>query len=354
MPKKSVRKVWEGITSFPNLIMAVENASRGKKHKREVAKFLSHREEGVLEIRDRLLAGDWHPSPYNTFFVFEPKKRRIDAPQFKDRVVHHAIAQVVQESIQKRFIEHTYACILGRGTHSAGKYVEKCLYDNHNRYGDSVYVLQADISKYFESISHPILLGMLERIILDKNLMELFRRLIEESQPHGLPLGALTSQIFANLYLDKLDHYIKEDLKVRHYVRYMDDFIVIGHDKQWLWDLLAKITDFAWTELKLTLNKRTDVFPAKNGVDFAGYRHWWNFALPRKANMKRFKGKLEYIRRRNELDSLLEVDLEWILGCVASYSGYLMFCDSYRIREKFVKLLDCRPEKMKTATVVTV
>ena len=351
MPTKSVRNVWEAITSFPNLIMAVDNASRGKKHKREVAKFLSHREEGVLMVRNQLLKGTWHPAPYNTFFVFEPKKRKIDAPQFQDRVVHHAIAQVVQESIQKRFIEHTYACIVGKGTHSAGKYLEKCLYDNHNRYGDSVYVLKADISKYFESISHPILIGMLERIILDDNLMELFRRLIEDSQPKGLPLGALTSQIFANLYLDRLDHYIKEDLRVKHYVRYMDDFIVIGHDKKWLWDLLEKIRVYIWDELELTLNQRTDVFPAKNGVDFAGYRHWWNFALPRKVNMKRFKNKLEYIRMRNELNTLIEADLEWIIGCVASYSGYLEFCNSYHIREKFVKLLDCRPEKMVTTTV---
>lgn len=339
MPTKSVRNVWNEITSFPNLIMAVDNASRGKKHKREVAKFLSHREEGVFDIRSRLLNGEWHPAPYNTFYVFEPKKRKIDAPQFCDRVVHHAIAQVTQEAIQKRFIEHTYACILGRGTHRAGLYLEKCLYDNHNRYGDSVYVLKADISKYFESISHEILTGILERIILDDNLMEIFRRLIEESQEMGLPLGALTSQIFANLYLDKFDHFVKEKLRVKHYVRYMDDFVIVGHSKNDLWSLLEEIRAFLWEELKLTLNRRTDVFPAKNGVDFTGYRHWWSHALPRKLNMKRFKNKLEYIRYRNDMNTLIEADMVWILGCVASYSGYLNYCNSYSIREKFVKIL---------------
>lgn len=339
MPTKSVRNVWNDITSFPNLIMAVDNASRGKKHKREVAKFLSHREEGVFEIRSRLLSGEWHPAPYNTFYVFEPKKRKIDAPQFCDRVVHHAIAQVVQDSIQKRFIEHTYACILGRGTHRAGLYLEKCLYDNHKRYGDKVYALKADISKYFESISHEVLIGILERIILDKNLMELFRRLIEESQEMGLPLGALTSQIFANLYLDKLDHFIKEDLRIKYYVRYMDDFVIIGNNKADLWGILKEIEDYLREVLKLELNKRTDVFPVKNGIDFAGYRHWWNYALPRKANMKKCKNKLKYIRWRYDMKMLVEADMEWILGCVASYSGYLTFCKSYRIREKLIQIL---------------
>ncbi len=253
MPKIA-NNLWNQLVSWDNLIAAAKGASSNRRFKPEVLCYNERLEENLIYLQQRLIAGQWRPGPYKAFEVFEPKRRLVHAPIFADRVFHHALVQVIGPYFERRFLDHSYACRKERGTHAASSYLSHMLRSAHDRFS-SVYVLKADISKYFYSIDHDILLKVISRIIADEKILELIRRLIKEcgciEGPRGLPLGALTSQLFANAYLDQLDHFIKEDLRVRYYVRYMDDFVLLHNEKPVLWRYLAEIRDFLDNELKL-------------------------------------------------------------------------------------------------------
>jgi len=203
-----------------------------------------------------------------------------------------------------------------------------------------VYVLKADVTKYFYSIDHDILLRIVSRTIGDPDVLNVLRVLVKEADciegNRGLPLGALTSQLLANVYLDQLDHFIKDTLGVRYYVRYMDDFILLHGDKTELWRLLAEIRDFLACELHLTLNNKTRVFPASHGVDFAGYRHWANYKLPRKRNVRRARKRFAGLSRCYA-DG--RVDIDTVRCCVASFTGYMRHCKGWKSAESTLNKL---------------
>ena len=203
-----------------------------------------------------------------------------------------------------------------------------------------VYVLKADVTKYFYSIDHDILLRIVSRTIGDPDVLNVLRVLVKEADciegNRGLPLGALTSQLLANVYLDQLDHFIKDTLGVRYYVRYMDDFVLLHHDKAELWRLLAEIRDFLACELHLTLNNKTRVFPASHGVDFAGYRHWAGYKLPRKRNVRRARKRFAGLSRCYA-DG--RVDIDTVRCCVASFVGYMKHCKGWKSAESALNSL---------------
>ena len=289
MPK-TAKNLWPRVLDWENLLTAAKEASRGKRYRNEVMIFNARLEENLLRIRQLLRAGEWRPGPYREFEVFEPKRRVVHAPCFADRVLHHALVQVIGPYFERRFIEHSYACRVGKGTHAASDYLSSMLRSAEAAWG-TAFVLKADVTQYFYSIDHDILLRIVARTIGDKEVLNLLHVLVKGADcikgNRGLPLGALTSQLLANVYLDQLDHVIKDTLGVRYYVRYMDDFVLLHHDKAELWRLLAEIRDFLACELHLTLNNKTRVFPASHGVDFAGYRHYSGYKLPRKRNVRR-------------------------------------------------------------------
>jgi len=329
MPK-TAKNLWPRVVEWENLMDAAKAASQGRRCYRAVLEFNFRLWENLTRLRELLVQGLWRPGPYRELWVREPKLRLVHAPEFTDRVVHHALVQVAGPFFEKRFMDCSFACRRGTGTHAASEHMSRMLRQARDRW-DSVYVLKADIAKYFFSIDHSILMDILARTIGDRRMLEAFRLLVESGPAPlgsaGLPLGALTSQLFANAYLDVLDHYVKDRLGVKLYVRYMDDFIILDGCKAALWELLAEIRDFLAVRLKLSLNRKTKVFPASQGVDFAGYRHWASHTLPRKRNVrraaKRFKGLSRAYARG-------DVPLDRVRSCMASFVGYMVHCKGWR------------------------
>mgnify|MGYP003309320142 CR=1 FL=1 len=213
-----------------NLRLAFYKAKKGKSFKRDVLRFQNNLQTNLKEIRASLLTGSFVPSEYNKFIVFEPKRREICTVKFKDRVLHHAIMNVCEERFEKYQIDTSYACRQGRGVDSA--ILKAQTYCRKYKW-----FLKLDIHKYFDSIDHFILIELLDRLFKDEQLLEIFWKIIESYQTtadRGIPIGNLTSQYFANMYLARMDHYLKENLKVPGHVRYMDDFIIFSNDKSFL------------------------------------------------------------------------------------------------------------------------
>ena len=324
---KTYNNLWAGIIEWENLYSAYLEAKRKKRYKAGVLRFGANLEENITNIQNHLIWESWRPSKWKEFMVYEPKQRLIQAPPFKDRVVHHALADAIGPLFEKKFIFDSYACRSGKGFHQAAKRVQTFLCKAHvNR--KTTYVLKADISKYFHSIDHNALLMILRRTIKDKRVLNLNERIIRDAEfgGCGIPLGSLTSQIYANIYLDQLDHYVKDDLGVKYYCRYMDDFIIVCNDKKELWELLSKIERFLTDNLKLTLNPKTAIFPAARGVDFCGYRIWRDHILPRKRNIRRARRHFAMLTR---MYSKREVSLESVRASIMSFLGYVKHCDSY-------------------------
>ena len=321
----TAKNLWPGFIARDNFKYALKEASKSKRCRMEVLRYSARQEENIQATRSVLERGQWKPGPYRDFYVHVPKKRLISAPCFRDRVVHHAIVQVIEPAFERRFIADSYACRKGKGTHAASGKMTAMLRDM----GGRGYALKADISKYFPSINHEVLLRAVGRTIGDRRMLSLLRALVTEGDQRecGLPIGALTSQLFANVYLDALDHYVKDTLGIRHYVRYMDDFIILHHNKAELRRLLGLITAFLEGELKLRLNPKTDVFPLHRGVDFVGYRHWPYHTKPRKRNVQRARKRFAGLSRVYHRGG---VDFATVRSVVASFIGYMKHCNGYR------------------------
>ncbi len=333
MPKRA-KNLWSELTTFENILLAFRAARLGKRFAPGTVKFSASLEDNIFHLQKQLLDKTWSPAPFRQFTVHEPKVRLIQAPAFGDRVIHHALMRITMPIFERRFIADTYACRLGKGNLGASKRLQQFMHAASRRWGKP-YILKADISKYFPSINHAILQQRVERIIADADMLWLFERIIKGSgyTDYGLPIGALTSQWLANLYLDALDHFVKDDMGVQYYVRYMDDFVLVGPSKEWCWEHLVKIETFL-QGLHLRLNPKTGVWPITQGVDFVGYRHWTNKILPRKRTVKRAKRTfkalaIQYAQGR--------VDLEYVRPRVASFTGYMGHCNGYRTLEKILE-----------------
>ena len=343
MPKPA-KNLWSKFLEWENFMQAAYKASKGKRYHWEVLRFKTNLEENLLRIREQLISHTWYPGSFRTFMIYEPKERMIHAPIFGDRIVHHALVQVMGEYFERRFIDHSFACRVGKGTHAASECLSHMLRSASARWGNPVYVLKADISKYFPSINHDILLKIISRIIGDKEILLVIERIVKHAScidgSVGLPLGALTSQLFANTYLDQLDHYIKDEIGMQYYVRYMDDFIILHNNKQELWNILTGISDFLISELHLTLNAKTRIFPHSHGIDFAGYRHWPNYKLPRKRNLRQARRRFMHYSMMYEEGRL---DIESVRSSVASFVGYIKHCKGWRSAGSTLDKLVLRP-----------
>ena len=274
---KRAGNLFGDVVCFENLYQAFRAASRGKRELPEVAHYRYDQEARLLALRDRLQRERYDFGPYRTFHVRDPKPRRIVAAPFEDRIVHHAMCNVLSPAFEPTFIFDSYACRKGKGTHAAVLRLQRFL-----RRAGSTHVLQCDIRKYFPSTDHAMLKRLIRRKVKDGRLLDLVDRVIDSAPPEpgfgaakGLPIGNLTSQLFANVYLDPLDHFVKEVLGRRSYVRYVDDFLCLGDTRQELVVAKDVITSFLTDRLQLELHPdKCHVYPARVGVTFLGYRVW--------------------------------------------------------------------------------
>ena len=334
---KRAKHIWPELVSFGNLLEAWRKVQLGKRYRPAVVRFRAAQEDNLLDLRDRLQNHTWQPSPCRRFRILEVKPRTIDAPTIGDCVVHHAAMNLLEPWFERRFIADSYACRKGKGTHAASLRTREFMRAASAQWGRP-YVLKGDISKYFSSIDHDRLLSMLPRIVSDPDVLWLFERIVRHNgcEEKGLPLGCLTSQWLANLYLDALDHYVKDDMGVKYYVRYMDDFVIIGPSKEWCWTALENIRDFVEVSLLLRLNPKTGVWPISRGIDFVGYRHWTDHVLPRKRTVKRARTAF---RSFPGLYRAGKIDLDYIRSRVVSFTGYMAHCDGHTTLEHILARL---------------
>lgn len=265
---KRAGRLKEPILDRENLRLAFWRAARGKRTRRDAAAFGERLDENLADLARDLAEGTYRVGPVHQFTIHDPKERLITAPCFRDRVLHHALMNVCEPILDRWLIDDTYACPRGKGRIAA---VERARHFARRH----TYFLKLDIRRYFDSVSHAILRERLERRFKDRWLLDLFGTILaghETAPGRGLPIGSLTSQHFANFTLGWLDQFVKHTLRVRGYVRYMDDFVVWGDDRIWLREVRDRIRSFLAEELALELKAEPYLNRCRVGMDFLGNR----------------------------------------------------------------------------------
>lgn len=260
----------------------------------------------------------------------------MSAPPFRDRIVHHALCNVIEPLFEAKMIYDSYACRIGKGTHKAADRTQEFLCSAQTKW-NQVYCLKCDIKQYFPSIPHDILKRIIRKTIACRDTLWLIDKMIDNGvtpetiTPRRLPIGALTSQLLANVYMGQVDHFVKEELQEHYYIRYMDDFIVLSDSKEHLWEVKRQIEHYINQELLLEFNKKTTIFPISQGVDFVGYRIWPTHRLLRKRSVKKFKRKLKVFEQKYAEG---EIEFKEIDCCVQSWLGHAKHANTYHLRRK--------------------
>ena len=337
MPK-TYGNLGDEIFSLPSLYKAFHAAVKGSRDNDDVIEARNHAEAVIDKIYRAIQDGTWEPGAYRQFITKKEVKRRlIDEPPFPDRVVHHAIKDNVEKFFEDKFIFDSYAVTPGKGQHKAADRVQKFIREAM-LHGD-VYVLQMDIHHYYESIDQDILLNEIKRTIRDKSVLLIWERIIRSYHKEtgiGIPIGAVVSQLSANIYLNPFDHWIKEVVGWKYYVRYMDDMIFISNSKKELWNMLEKVRKRLKETFRLTLNRKTRITKAMQGIDFCGYRIFWDHMLPRKRNVKAARIRFKKLSRKYREGKVTIKDVD---SRVQSFLGYMKHCDGRRTTLTTLKYL---------------
>jgi retron-type reverse transcriptase len=325
------------IYDFANLANAYHKARRCKRYKNAVLKYSADLEENLINLQNHLIWKDYTQGQKRIFLVYEPKTRTISALPFRDRVMHHAVNNIIEPIFDRRFYYHSYACRAGKGMHRASKTLTKWI-RNLSFDDKPLYALKADIHHYFQSIDHTKLKAIIRRTIKDPDALWLLDCIIDDGGENGrgIPVGNLTSQLFANIYLDVLDKHIKETLRIKHYIRYMDDFIILSNDKTELRAVLRDLERFLHVELNLLFNPKTTVLSAKNGIDFCGFRHYENFKKVRKRSVKTMERMIKAYHKG-------KTENERFSRSLASWLGHIGHADTFRLRMRILQKIEAVP-----------
>ncbi len=291
--------LFDTVFSRENLYHAYLDARRGKRSKRACFEFEKNLGANMQSLYSRIHSGVYQPDPYFQFRVYEPKERVVHAPSFRDIVVQHAIYRIIYGIFNRSFISTSFACRTGYGTHKASDYTQKAL----RCYSGDRYTLKLDIRKFFYSINRETLRTLVERKIKDSKLVNIMMLFAQKEGPVGIPIGNLLSQIYALIYLNPLDHFVKRILRIRHYVRYVDDFILFGLSRNQCLEMRAIIISFLKKTLSLVLSKST-IQKIKKGVNFAGYRTWRCSRFIRKHSLYVFNRSLKKRNQESIISSL--------------------------------------------------
>ncbi len=321
---RRVGNLMEKISDYDNIQLAFVKACRGKQGKTEVKEFLLEYEKNISGIMRDMIEDTIEIGNYKYFKIYDPKERMICAATFRERVIHHAIMSVCHEYFDRSLIDDTYATRKGKGVYAAlGKAVK-----NASEYE---YVVKLDYRKYFDSIDHKVLKSQLAEIFKDEALLKLFNKIIDSyhsGEGKGLPIGNLTSQYFANHYLSKMDHCIKERLQVPCYIRYMDDMILMGNDKQQLKKIVDYMIEYSNIDLKLTL-KSPLYRKTKVGVPFLGYIVKPHYMKLSGRSKRRFARKFRRYTRKFENRLITEQEYQNHSLPLLSFTSYAQ-CRMFR------------------------
>lgn len=314
---KRIGNLYEQIYDMDNLILADKLASKGKSKQYGVILHQRNKMENLELLRQNLMDKTFRTSTYRTFKIFEPKERDVFClPYFPDRILHHAIMNILEPIFVACFTADTYSCIKGKGIHAAADAVQLALKDFEN----TTYCLKLDIKKFYPSIDHDLLKTLLRRKFKDPDILWLLDGVIDSAP--GVPIGNYLSQHFANFYLTYFDHWLKEVKHVKYYFRYADDIVILDGNKQYLHQLLSEMKDYLDEKLKLTVKGNYQIFPVESrGIDFVGYKMYHSHTLLRKGIKQRFARMLK--KRRNK-------------ESIASYLGWTKHCNARNLERKLL------------------
>ena len=309
--------IFEKICSFDNLLEAFKTVSSEHRYKPASLKFYAHLEENLIELQNELLWGLYRLGDFYSFIKYEPKRREINALPYRDRVVQSAICNVIEPDITKTFIYDSYACIKGRGALKAAGRISYFLGKQKNEF-----YLKCDITKYFYNVDLDIAFNLYKRHISDVRTLNLIFQILHKDNPErGIKIGNRLSQLTANLYLNELDRFIKHELKVKYYVRYMDDFLLLGNKAELKRDLKL-ITRFIEDELHLKLNDKTTINKCSRGIEFVGYKIYPKGKMIKKQTVYR-------VRRYVNKFIAGKVDAASFCRSMASICGHAVHTDNY-------------------------
>lgn len=345
-----IQTAWPTVCGFEWLLQANANARKGKRYRLEVMAFAAKLEDNLIVIQRGMMDGTYELGPYRKLWVYVPKKRLVMALAYPDRIVQWSLYQYLMPIYDKLFIEDSYACRKNKGSHKAAKRLQYWMRQVARKPGPGWYCLKLDISKYFYRVNHEKLLEILGQRIKDPEMLDFIRGVVNSrAEPFGLPrgrtpqntppeewlydvgmpIGNLTSQLFANIYLNELDQYAKHQLHIHYYVRYMDDVIILGPDKETLKDWKAAIEIFLRDALALDLNDKTSIRPVRLGVEFVGVRIWPTHMKLRKSTVRRLKREVRKISERYAAGEMSQTDFN---RRAASIKGLLEYTDSESLR----------------------
>ncbi len=344
------RNLYPQIYDFANLHAAFVAARRAKRGRSAVVAFSQRVEDELFRLQSALQSHSYRPGAYRNFYIHEPKRRKISAAPFCDRVIHHALVRVIEPIFERRFIHDSYACRVGKGTHRA---LDRCTqWVRQYRY-----VLQCDVAKFFPTIDHAILENILAHTLADRQVMWLCTTIIASGvgvldsereprwlpgddlfaplRPQGLPIGNLTSQFWANIYLNELDQFVKRTLKCRAYLRYADDFLLFSDDKPTLHAWHTELRAFAAERLRLHLHAhKCQVYPTASGVPFLGFRHYGSHRRLKREGVVRFGRRLRAMQRAFAAG---EISREKIGERIQSWCAHAAHGNTYRLRNRMLR-----------------
>lgn len=320
---KPAKNLYDEIYDFDNLLKSYYQARKGKSQKKEVIVFEWNLERNLFEIQEKLKNNSYQFGRYQSFYISDPKRRLILAAPFFDRIVHHALCNVIEPIFDKGFIFDSYACRKNKGTHKAVLRLKKFMRSFND---EDFYIFKADIKKYFPSINREILFQSIKKKIADKDTLKLIEKILSSVDGEkGIPIGNLTSQLFANIYLNELDQFVKHQLRAKYYCRYVDDFILLHRERSQLKKWREAIRKFLANKLQLELHpQKQEIFPAKIGVDFLGYHIFNSHILIRQSTVQRFFRRLK--SGKMPLESIY------------SYLGHFKFADSFGLGKKIIRV----------------
>ena len=347
---KRFRDLYKKIYDFETLLFAYNKSKHGRRYSNEVLAYTVNLEENLIDTQNHLIYKTYEIGMYRQFYVNDPKKRLIMALPFRDRVVQWAVYYTLNPIFSKGYITDSYGCIEGRGSQQAIKRLQYWL-RKFGR-GKKAYFLKLDISKYFFRVDHSILLDIMGRKINDPDTMWLLDKIINSEDlgfglplgfsahetderlfDKGMPIGNLTSQMFANVYLNELDQYCKRELQIRHYIRYMDDIIIVSDSKELLHQYKDLITVYLDEKLRLNLNNKTCIRPTTLGIDFLGYKVWATHVKLRKSSARKMKRRIKHIQKQYANG---DIGFDKANATMQSYFGIMKHCDSLRLKRKIL------------------
>ncbi len=337
MPKSwgglSNHSIFERIVSLENLFIAWREFSCGKWDKGDINEFALHVEDSLFLLHEELVAGRYRHGRYTPFYITDPKVRHIHKAQVRDRVLHHAIFRILNPIFDPSFVFDSYSCRGEKGTHRAVTRLGDFLRKQSRNNTRNVYVLKCDVRKFFDSIDHRMLLDTIYGKVKDRETMDLLCLIVSSfctAQGKGIPLGNVTSQLFANIYLNELDQFAKHILRAQYYIRYCDDFVILSHDREWLVDLIDRLRGFLQEKLSLELHPhKISIRTWRQGIDFLGYVSFPRYTAMRLVTKKRM---MATIAERIFLYERGFIGKRRLQSTVQSYLGMLEHCDGYALQ----------------------